>query len=247
MSTNNSRRIEFCGQSNTGLRRPDNEDSFRIERDLGMCLVADGVGGAAAGELASRLFSDTAFEVFRDAEHRIETQVVERVQEAFRLANQRLLQHAKQNPAHKGLACTAELMAFSNEGFVVGHLGDSRTYRFRNGQLKQLTKDHSLVQAQIDQGLITPEAALSHPWRNVILRAVGMHEDLALDLVRGRIYTQDQFLLCSDGLTDMVPDKLIQQTLQASRLLEQKLDELIEMALKAGGTDNITVVVLSVS
>jgi PPM family protein phosphatase len=247
MSTNSIRRVEFLGQSNTGLRRLDNEDSFRIERDLGMCLVADGVGGAAAGELASRLFSDAAFEVFRNAKHQIENHVVDRVQEAFRLANQRILQHAQQNPAHKGLACTAELMAFSDEGFVVGHLGDSRTYRFRNGQLKQLTKDHSLVQAQIDQGIITPEAALSHPWRNVILRAVGMDEDLALDLVRGRIYPQDQFLLCSDGLTDMVPDELIRQTLQASKVLEQKLDELIEMALKAGGTDNITVVMLSIS
>jgi PPM family protein phosphatase len=247
MSTNNTPLIEFCGQSNAGLRRLENEDSYRIEPDLGMCLVADGVGGAAAGELASRFFSDAAFEVFRNAADRIENHVVERIQEAFRLANQLILQHAMLNPDHKGMACTAELMAFSDEGFVVGHLGDSRTYRLRNRQLKQLTRDHSLVQTQIDQGIIKPEASIGNPWRNVILRAVGVDEELELDLIRGRIHPQDLFLLCSDGLTDMVPDELIRQTLLSSKNLEQKLDELIEMALKAGGTDNITIVLLSVS
>ena len=247
MSTNNIPLVEFCGQSNVGLRRLENEDTYRIEPDLGMCLVADGVGGAAAGELASRFFSDAAFEVFRNAADRIENHVVERIQKAFLLANQRILQHAKLHPDHKGLACTAELMAFSDDGFVVGHLGDSRTYRFRNGQLKQLTRDHSLVQAQIEQGIIKPEAALAYPLRNVILRAVGTDEEFELDLIRGRIHPQDQFLICSDGLTDVVPDELIRQALLSSKNLEQKLDELIEMALKGGGTDNITVVILSVS
>jgi PPM family protein phosphatase len=247
MSTNNIRLIEFCGRSNVGLRRPENEDTYRIEPNLGMCLVADGVGGAAAGELASRLFSDSAFEVFCNAEDRMENHVVDRIQKAFLLANQRILQHAELNPDHKGLACTAELMAFSDQGFIVGHLGDSRTYRFRDGQLKQLTRDHSLIQSQIEQGIIKPEAAAGHPMRNVILRAVGMDEDLELDLVRGRIYPQDQFLLCSDGLTDLVPDERIRQTLQSSKSLEERLDELIETALRAGGTDNVTVVLLSIS
>ncbi len=247
MLTNTTRHVEFYGQSNVGLHRTNNEDIYRIERDLGVCLVADGVGGAAAGDIASRIFSEAAWEVFRHAADQIENQVVDRVQNTFRVANERILQHAQENPAHKGLACTAELMAFSADGFVLGHLGDSRTYRFRNGQLKQLTKDHSLVQEQIDRGIITPEAAFSHPWRNVILRAVGMDEELALDLVRGRIYPQDEFLLCSDGLTDMVPDEPIRQTLTEFIPLAQKAEQLIELALKAGGTDNVTVVLLSVS
>jgi protein phosphatase len=158
------------------------------------------------------------------------------------LANENILAHVRKNPRHKGMGCTAELMAFSNEGFVLGHLGDSRTYCLRKGVLKQLTQDHSFVQDQVNRGLLTSEIARKHPLRHVILRAVGINEQLALDLIRGRAYPEDQFLLCSDGLTDMVDDFQIQKTLSSSMTLNQKVDHLIEMALAAGGMDNVTVV-----
>ncbi len=131
--------INFAGKTNVGLKRSTNEDTFIIKGELGFCLVADGLGGAAAGDLASRFFADATVEIFRQATDLYEENVVERIQNSFRSANERIRDHVRGNPLHKGMGCTAELMAFSDQGFVIGHLGDSRTYRFRNGLLKQLT------------------------------------------------------------------------------------------------------------
>jgi protein phosphatase len=158
------------------------------------------------------------------------------------MANEKILDHASRNLLHESMGCTAELIVFTSGGFVLGHMGDSRTYRFRNGILSQLTKDHSLVQDQIDQGAITPEEARNHSFRHVILRAVGAEENLALDLIRGKIYSDDLFLLCSDGLTDMVDNDLIGHVLKSPGSLNQKAEKLIELAKSAGGNDNITVV-----
>ena len=137
-------------------------------------------------------------------------------------------------------------MAFSDQGFVIGHLGDSRTYRFRNGLLKQLTHDHSFIQEQIDKGLIAEEDARRHPLRNVIFKAVGINESLELDLIRGRTYPEDQFLLCSDGLTDMVEDISIGKVFQSAIPAHKKVDQLIELALSGGGKDNVTVVLIDI-
>ena len=238
--------INFTGKTDVGLKRSANEDKFVIKGELGFCLVADGLGGAAAGELASRFFADATVDVFKQATDMIEKNVVERIQNSFRLANDRIQNHVKQNPLHKGMGCTAELMAFSDRGFVIGHLGDSRSYRFRNGLLKQLTHDHSLIQEQIDTGLIAAEDARKHPLRNVILKAVGINESLALDLIRGRIYPEDQFILCSDGLTDMVEDITIGRIFQSAIPADKKVDQLIELALSGGGKDNITVVLIDI-
>ncbi|MGD9247342.1 MAG: SpoIIE family protein phosphatase, partial [Desulfobacteraceae bacterium] len=130
--------------------------------------------------------------------------------------------------------------------FVIGHMGDSRTYRYRNGILKQLTKDHSLVQDQIDQGLITKEQARTHSMRNVILRAVGVRPSPALDTLRGPVYQGDLFLLCSDGLTDLVEDSEIKMVLSLDADLSLKTEHLIDLAKRAGGKDNITVVLAQV-
>ncbi|MBW1746798.1 MAG: serine/threonine-protein phosphatase [Deltaproteobacteria bacterium] len=198
--------INLVGKSDSGLKRRNNEDRFMVRSELGFCLVADGMGGAAAGEIASRIFAETTLEIFSTSAGRSEKETIELVQRAFNFANERILSHVKKNPHHKGMGCTAELMAFSDKGFVIGHIGDSRTYCLRDGQLKQLTQDHSLVQNQIEQGLITPAEARNHPLRNVILRAVGIKKKLALDLVRGITFSGDLFLLCSDGLSDMIDD-----------------------------------------
>lgn len=258
-------KINYFGKTDSGLVRPNNEDTFLIKPDMGFCLVADGMGGAAAGELASQIFAETALEVFLKAEGRSETEIQEqaptttdssgdvtiirseteilkRVQTTFILANKRILNHVKKTPQHEGMGCTAELIAFSDEDFVLGHLGDSRIYRIQNSQLKQLTKDHSLIQDQIDQGLISPEEARNHSLRNVITRAVGIEERCDLDVLRGKTYSGDLFLLCSDGLTDMVDDNLIRKVLSSPMDLPQKTEKLVEMAKSAGGRDNVTVV-----
>jgi serine/threonine protein phosphatase PrpC len=234
------------GKTDTGLRRSNNEDAFIVRPELGFCLVADGMGGAAAGEIASGLFAETTSEVFSGAKAQSEQEMLELVQRAFARANERILNHVKENPHHQGMGCTAELVAFSDESFILGHMGDSRTYRFRTGQLKQLTQDHSLVQDQIDKGLITAAEARNHPLRNVIVRALGVNESLALDLLRGKTLSGDLFLLCSDGLTDMVDDTLIQEVLSSTMALHQKVEKLIGLANSAGGYDNITVVLSEV-
>ena len=238
--------INFAGKTNIGLKRSANEDTFIIKGELGFCLVADGLGGAAAGEIASRFFADATLEAFKQATDLNENKVIERIQNSFRLANQRIRDHGMRNPSHKGMGCTAELMAFSDQGFVIGHLGDSRTYRFRNGLLKQLTHDHSFIQEQIDKGLIAEENARRHPLRNVILKAVGINESLELDLIRGRTYPEDQFLLCSDGLTDMVEDSSIDKVFKSTIPAHKKVDQLIELALSGGGKDNVTVVLIDI-
>jgi protein phosphatase len=238
--------INFAGKTNVGLKRSANEDTFVIKGEMGFCLVADGLGGAAAGELASRFFAEASLEVFQHTGDLTEKHVVERIQNSFQLANEKIREHVEKNPAHKGMGCTADLMALSDQGFVLGHLGDSRTYRFRDGQLKQLTHDHSLIQDQIDRGLIAEEKARQHPLRNVILKAVGIDEDLALDIIRGRTYPHDQFLLCSDGLTDMVDDAALEEVLRTQVPAQQKIDRLIDLALSGGGKDNITVVLVEI-
>jgi serine/threonine protein phosphatase PrpC len=238
--------IEFIGKTDVGLIRSNNEDTFVISNNANFCLVADGMGGAAAGEMASQIFAQTADEIFSSGIPGTEQDAIDCVQATFRQANDRILAHAAQYPDHQGMGCTAEVLAFTGSGFVIGHMGDSRTYRFRQGILKQLTKDHSLVQDQIDQGLITEEQARSHSMRNVILRAVGVRPSPALDTLRGPIFQGDLFLLCSDGLTDMIEDNEISQNLTLEGDVSLKIEHLIDLAKKAGGKDNITVVLAEI-
>jgi len=240
-------KIEFVGKTDVGQIRSNNEDTYMINPDGRYCLVADGMGGAAAGEMASQIFAQTAAEIFETTKPISEQELVDQVQSAFLQANDRILDHAARYPEHQGMGCTAELLAFSSAGFVVGHMGDSRTYRLRQGNFKQLTKDHSLVQDQLDQGLITEEQARNHRMRNIILRAVGVRPSPALDTLRGPIFPGDLFLLCSDGLTDLIEDRHIVQSLQQSGNLCQKVEQLVAMANNAGGKDNITVVLAEIS
>ena len=236
----------FCGKTDVGLRRPNNEDAWLVRPDLDFCVVADGMGGAASGELASRMFVETVQELFTLHRPASEQDACDMTQEAFRLGNQRILSFAGANPSHQGMGCTAEFITFLDDRYVAGHVGDSRTYLFREGVLRQITHDHSLVQSQLDQGLITEMEARRHSLRHVVLRALGIREPLALDLSRGTCRSGDVFLLCSDGLTDMVEDDVIRDILSGPGELDETADQLIECAKSAGGADNITVVLCRV-
>ncbi|MGA1840671.1 MAG: Stp1/IreP family PP2C-type Ser/Thr phosphatase [bacterium] len=238
--------MNFFGKSNPGLRRPNNEDSFIVNHELGFCVLADGMGGAASGELASRIFVETAVKVFSREGNQSEQEIINSVQSSFRLANEKILSYANDNPEHEGMGCTAELLAFCNQKMVLGHVGDSRTYILREGSLKKITEDHSLVQDQINQGLITPSDAKKHSLRHVILRAVGIKDHLEVDIIRGNVLPGDLFLLCSDGLTDMVDDGLIREILSKSIDITQKAEKLIETANSFGGYDNITVILCEI-
>jgi serine/threonine protein phosphatase PrpC len=131
---------------------------------------------------------------------------------------------------------------FTDGRYVIGHVGDSRVYLLRNTGLSQLTRDHSWVQLQVDQGVLTPQEARIHPRKNILLRAVGTDESVSVDILEGEVLYHDIFLLCSDGLTDMVEDCVIQRILGSAAPLQPKANALIEAALIAGGSDNVTVV-----
>ena len=237
----------FCGQTDIGLKRQNNEDVFLFDSEMDFCLTADGMGGAAAGELASKIFADTAQEIFEGQTDRSQKEVLYRIQKTFQVANQKILDHVVQNTRHKGMGCTAELLAFSDEGFILGHMGDSRTYRLREGKFKQLTQDHTLVQQQLEDGLISDDQIRHHPLRNIIYRAVGIKPEFSLDLTIGKTAAKDLFLLCSDGLTDMIMDDQIEDILCSDNDIQRKVEELIASAKAAGGNDNITVVLVAIT
>jgi PPM family protein phosphatase len=238
--------IIYHGATDVGNVRTNNEDVFYIDPGCHYCLVADGMGGAAAGEVASRIFAETAKAVFAGHDGSSEENTIARVQTTFKLANDKILQHIGRHPHDQGMGCTAELLAYCGENFIIGHVGDSRTYRLKDKTLKQLTKDHSLVQEQVDKGLITPEEARRHAMRNVILRAVGVNDTVALDILKGKKKPGDLFLLCSDGLTDMVEESAVLAAMSSDSPLREKIDVLIQLAKAAGGKDNVTVVLSAV-
>ncbi len=150
------------GKTDQGLHRKKNEDTILVNEDKGFCLVADGIGGTAAGDVASQLFARTASDVF-SMEQNPDGRESERVKKTFLIANDNILKYAKNNSACEGMGCTAELLALSDKQYVLGHMGDSRAYRLRRGNLKQLTTDHSLVQEQLEQGMITSEPPWAEP------------------------------------------------------------------------------------
>ena len=235
-------RIESCARTDVGLRRSSNEDAFVSAPERGGLALADGMGGAASGEVASGIFAETAVELLSGGVPSAAEGAEDLVRRAFLLANRRIRDLAALEPMHSGMGCTGEMVVFSGNRYVVGHVGDSRVYLFRGGRLRQVTKDHSLVQEQVDQGLLTPEQARGHPLRHMIVRALGIDDELSVDLITGTACPGDLFLLCSDGLSDMVRDSRIEETLASDLSLEGKADLLVRSACDAGGFDNVTVV-----
>lgn len=237
-------RITCAGKTDVGQKRSNNEDALILRSDLGFLAVADGMGGAASGEVASSIFIDTAIELMcAGSPNGIGADVIQRT---FLVANQRIFKRSRENSLHQGMGCTAELLAFHDQNYILGHVGDSRTYLMREGRLRQITKDHSLVQEQLDRGLITPAEARTHSMKNVIVRAVGVSQTLAVDIIRGKAHEGDLFLLCSDGLTDMIEDDAIYRLLTLPFDLTMRAAKLVEAGNAAGGHDNITVALCEV-
>jgi len=239
-------RLSVCSKTDKGLQRHRNEDVGIASADGHYCLVADGMGGQAGGELASSMFAAAVGEIFRDPAEISESAGVLRVQSAFDLAHARILAHAQAYPSFTGMGCTGELLCFCGSRFVLGHVGDSRTYLLRHGSFRQLTKDHSMVENQIDQGLLSRQEARHSRFRNILLQAVGSAEELAIDLLQGDLRQGDIFLLCSDGLHGMMEDEAIRSVLAFDAPLDFKTGMLVNMANDAGGRDNITVVLAQV-
>jgi PPM family protein phosphatase len=231
--------LESAGASDAGRKRRRNEDAFVREPPL--FAVADGMGGARAGEVASRLAA-AAFHEFHEADA---LDPEERVAAIIREANRRIFERARSDAQASGMGTTLTAALVVGATVAVGHVGDSRAYRIRGSLLEQLTDDHSLVADLVRSGRITPEEADTHPQRSVITRALGTDPDVDVDTFSIDADPGDLFLLCSDGLTTMVDDDEILQTIASSDSLEQASKALVKAANRAGGEDNVTVVLFS--
>jgi len=205
-------------------------------------MVADGMGGQAAGNVASGIFHAVTARLFSESSNSLNGDTQTLIKRCFDQAHLEIQAQVKKAPGLEGMGCTADLLVICGNRFTIGHVGDSRTYRIRDSKLDQLTRDHSFVQQQVDLGLITPEQALTHKMRSVILQAVGVSEPLEVDLIEGEVQPGDLFMLCTDGLYTMLEDQKILHILESKMSLEQKGALLIELANGAGGKDNITVV-----
>lgn len=235
-----------CSRTDPGLVRQNNEDSSFYNLSRNVFVVCDGMGGTAGGEVASELFIETVKEDFAGWPIRSVEESKKRVRDSFTKANSAILKESFLKPYLKGMGCTAELLLLTRDAFVLGHVGDSRTYRLRSGHLSQLTKDHSLVQQQVDEGIITEKERKNSMVKNVLLRAVGNTMELTIDMYTGDIMSQDIYLLCSDGLHNMVSDQEILAVLSYDGPLELRTQMLINMANDAGGKDNITAMLVEV-
>jgi protein phosphatase len=245
--------------SDPGLRRTSNEDSYCTRPDLGLFIVADGMGGHVAGEVASRVAVE-AIQVFiqetagadknRTWPFPFEPALsleANRLKAAFRLANRRIASAIADSHDLRGMATTASALLTGPEGACVAHVGDSRVYVLRNGRLEQLTHDHSWVEEQVRAGTMSPTAARQHPWRNVVTRALAGGDDPEVDVTQVRPSRRERYLLCSDGLFSVVSDEEIAAILGDRGLpLDEVAQKLVDAANAAGGPDNITALVLEV-
>ena len=253
-------RFVGAGRSDVGLKREKNEDSFFLDDNLGLYLVADGMGGAASGEVASQLVAQTVADyVRRYADAPLETAqrlhyhdagISDRantLMQAIFLANKVVFDAARKNPVHKGMGSTLAAVMMDDDHLLAVNVGDSRIFRSRNGDMEQLTVDHRFSDDPKFRGVIDPEATIMTQMGNTLTRAMGVREDVEPDLHQLKYQEGDIYLLCSDGLSDMVPGHMIAKVLSMSGDLEKKAGDLIQLALAGGGKDNVTAVLAEVS
>jgi len=240
---------DCAARSDVGRVRRDNEDSVFCSAESGVFVVADGMGGHAAGEVASAIASDWISErLCRSCMTLDLSEVEDRFRTAFVEAGREILRQASENTARLGMGTTATVLLLRPEGlYVVGHIGDSRAYLVRDGMITQITRDHSWVQEQVDRGMITPEQAKNHPQSNIITRALGTEAYPTPDLYSGEMKEGDAFLLASDGLTDMLADEKLRLILNEEKDTTSCVNKLVREANLAGGLDNITALVARVS
>lgn len=238
-------RYTAFGTTNVGKVRDHNEDAFYVSPEAGYFVVSDGMGGLAAGEIASSITRETIVRIFEESFATTES-VEKLIKESFSQANEAVRKELEARGSKKGMGCTCVVLAFRDNDFFVGYVGDSRIYLFRSGKLKQLTRDHSYVEELFLRGLITEEEKKDHPYKNSITRYVGHAEQIEVDISSGPVSNGDIFLLCSDGLTSEVEDKDLENILLSSPEPEVQVNALVEQALANGGGDNVTVVAVKV-
>ncbi|HET6930480.1 MAG TPA: Stp1/IreP family PP2C-type Ser/Thr phosphatase [Candidatus Acidoferrum sp.] len=247
--------IVSSGLSDVGRVRTNNEDSFRIVEPLNLFILSDGMGGEAHGEVASAMAvdvinkycesekEDSGATVLNEVPANISSQT-RWLKNAVAKANFQIYQAAQKNPEQRGMGATITALWLKDTLLSIAHVGDSRAYLLRSGNLQQLTNDHSLVAEQVRRGLITPQQAEESEMQSVLLRALGAHPEVEIDTDEVEIIPRDVLLLCSDGLTRMVTEPEIAGALQAETVPSAAAERLIALANDNGGIDNVTVIVV---
>lgn len=236
-------KLTSCALTDVGLRRTNNEDCVYADSGGGLFIVADGMGGHAAGEIASAM----AIEIICSQLPPLSpppVDVANHFKKAFLSASRRIRKVASAEDTKRGMGTTLSVLYVEGETAHLAHVGDSRIYRLRGTNLEQLSIDHSLVAEQLRQGIISAKEARSSQLRNILLQAVGPEDKVDVFLLRQPLFNDDLFLLCSDGLSDMIDDQQICDLLQQSGSVPQTAERLIAAAKAAGGRDNISVVVV---
>jgi protein phosphatase len=246
-------RIEVAGETNVGRKRNHNEDNFAIMAEYGLFIVADGMGGHASGEVASKMAVDAMQEFFAQTQEdpertwpykmdRTKGYEENRLITGIKLANLRIYETAQRESKKRGMGTTFVGIFTANDGVYIAHVGDSRVYRHRDGKLECLTEDHSLLNDYIKMKRLTPEEIANFPHKNVIVRALGMKDTVKVDTRFEAPRAGDAMLLCSDGLSGPVSDEQILQIVQSTPDLPSATNRLIELANENGGPDNVTCV-----
>jgi protein phosphatase len=247
-------RCEIASRTDTGRVRSANEDALRFDAGLGLAILADGMGGYAAGEIASRMAVDEIFEELASALPHLHDATIspdrsglhEDMRFAAARANANIIAAAKREPDYEGMGATLVIAVLMHDRITIAHLGDSRAYRLRAGVLEQLTRDHCWVDEQIAMGALDVNAVLDPRFRNIVTRALGIEDEIDLEVHDHDAVEGDVFLLCSDGLTDMLEDAAITAHLVQARPLAEKADALVDAANEAGGRDNVSALLMQV-
>ena len=239
----------FCSLTHPGRSRHNNEDSVTFDDATGLGVLADGMGGYNAGEIASSMATtlikaELTHWLSKAGEQASGREVRRALETAVDNANRSIHAAARANPEYSGMGTTLVVGVFHGEKLVLGHVGDSRCYRLRRGQFLRVTKDHSLLQEQMDAGMLTPAQAALSPLKNLVTRAMGVENEVQVEITELHVEVGDIYLMCTDGLSDMMDDTAIADILQKSSPLTQLADELVALANKNGGRDNITVLLM---
>ncbi len=242
-------RLLYSARTDVGMIRSGNEDNFAVDAngDRGLFVVADGMGGHAAGEVASEMAVQIIGLELASLKNIDDNASGDKVMDALKKANRNIHDRTIAEVDKQGMGTTASVLIVANNRYLIGQVGDSRVYLLRDGALKQLTKDHSYVQEQVDAGFLTPEQARYHPYSNVITRCVGASPEVQPDVYQGDVKVGDLFLVASDGLTGMVDDRRLHMLLMSRAEPERKVHSLIAEANGRGGLDNITAIVVQVA
>jgi protein phosphatase len=241
-------KLLHAARTDVGMIRSGNEDNFTVDASpsRGIFIVADGMGGHAAGEVASEMAVRIVQRELSPVRDLDGEDVVQMVASALKRANRAIHDRTLTETDKQGMGTTVSALLLAGTRYLIGQVGDSRVYLYRDGTLTQLTKDHSYVQEQVDAGFLTPEQARYHPYSNVITRCVGAGNDVEPDIYRGEARDGDLFLVASDGLTGMVDDRRLAQLLGSRAEPERKVQSLIAEANGRGGLDNITAILVQV-